>query len=91
MKKLILGVLAVVAGVAVSVPANAQSVYFGFGTGPRYERPYYDNGYRYYDDGDRYYRPHRHYYSSYDDGYRRCRVVRVWSDDYGYRRIRRCW
>jgi hypothetical protein len=90
MKKLLLGVMAV-AGVALSVPANAQSVYFGFGTGQRYERNNWDNGYRSYDDGYRYYRPHRHNYSSYDDGYRRCRVVRVWSDDYGYRRIRRCW
>jgi hypothetical protein len=97
MKKLLLGVIAV-AGVALSVPANAQSVYFGFGTGQRYERPYYDNGYRSYDngyrtydDGYRSYRPRREYYSSYNSGYRRCRVVRVWSDDYGYRRVRRCW
>lgn len=91
MKKLILGVVAV-AAVALSVPANAQSVYFGFGTGPRYERPYghWDNGYRSYD-GYRHYRPYQRSYSSYDYGYRRCRVVRVWDDDYGYRRVRRCW
>jgi hypothetical protein len=89
MKSIILGVIAV-AGVALSVPANAQSVYFGFGSGPRYERPYYDNGYRSYDDGYRSHRPRREYYNSYDSG-RRCRVVRVWSDNYGYRRIRRCW
>ena len=90
MKKLLLGVLAV-AGVALSVPANAQSVYFGFGNGQGYQQNNWGNGYRSYDDGARYYRPHRHYHSSYNEGYQRCRVVRVWSDDYGYRRIRRCW
>ena len=90
MKKLLFGAVAL-AGVVMSMPANAQGVYFGFGGGPRYERPYaYDGGYRSYryDDGYRPYR--RHYYNSYARDYRTCRTVRVWAGDH-YRRIRRCF
>jgi hypothetical protein len=67
------------AGIVMSLPAQAQSVYFGFGGGPRYERPYaYGYGYR----------PYRHhYYGAYAS---ECRVVRVWAGDH-YRRIRRCF
>jgi hypothetical protein len=87
MKKILLGALAL-AGVAVSMPANAQGVYFGFGDGPRYGSGYYDGGSRYYDGGYRSYR--RPYYRSYASDYRQCRTVRVWAGDH-YRRIRRCW
>ena len=82
MKKLIFGAVAL-AGAVMSLPANAQSVYFGFGGGPRYERSYgyYDGGYRSY---------RRHYYNSYAGDYRDCRTVRVWAGDH-YRRIRRCF
>ena len=74
MNRIVLGVVAA-AGVLLSIPANAQGVYFGFGSGPRYEqRDYRDYGYRSYDDGHRYNRTRREYYSSYDAGYQRCRV-----------------
>ena len=81
MKKLLIGAVAL-AGIVMSLPAQAQSVYFGFGGGPRYERPSaYDEGYR----------PYRHhYYGAYARDYRECRVVRVWAGDH-YRRIRRCF
>ena len=97
MKTLILAAVAL-AGVAISVPASAQSVYFGFGDAPRY-RSYdngyrsYDNGYRSYDRGDRYYGDggyRRNHYRSYAGDYRSCRVKRVWVGDH-YRRIRRCF
>lgn len=81
MKKLLIGAVAL-AGIVMSLPAQAQSVYFGFG-GPRYERPY-----SYYGDGYRPYR--RHYDGVYARDYRECRVVRVWAGDH-YRRIRRCF
>ena len=85
MKKLLFGAVAL-AGIAMSLPASAQDVYFGFG-GPRYDRSYsYDGGYRSY----RYDRPYRRYYSSYAGDYRTCRTVRVWAGDH-YRRIRRCF
>jgi hypothetical protein len=88
MKKLLLGAVAL-AGIVMSLPASAQSVYFGFGDGPRYERPYaYGGGYRSYDEGYRPYR--RHYYGSYASDYGSCRTVRVWAGDH-YRRIRRCY
>jgi hypothetical protein len=90
MKKLLIGAVAL-AGIVMSLPANAQEVYFGFGGGPRYERPYaYDGGYRSYryDEGYRPYR--RHYYNSYAGASGSCRVVRVWAGDH-YRRIRRCF
>ncbi|HMJ41996.1 MAG TPA: hypothetical protein VK522_06925 [Pseudolabrys sp.] len=81
MKKLLIGAVAL-AGIVMSLPANAQNVYFGFGGGPRYERPYgYYDGYRPY---------RRHYYNSYAGDYGSCRVVRVWAGDH-YRRIRRCF
>ena len=81
MKKLLFCAVAL-AGIAMSLPANAQSVYFGFGGGPRYERPYgYYDGYRPY---------RRHYYNSYAGDYRECRIIRVWAGDH-YRRIRRCF
>ncbi len=83
MKKLLFGAMAL-AGVAMSIPANAQGIYFGFGDGPRYERPY---GYY---DGYRPYRRHHHYYGAYARDYRECRVVRIWVGDH-YRRIRRCY
>ena len=96
MNKLIVGAVAL-AGVAISMPANAQSVYFGFGGGPGY-RSYdngyrsYDNGYRSYDYGNGYYGDggYRRNYRSYSGGYRTCRVTRVWVGDH-YRRIRRCF
>jgi hypothetical protein len=82
MKKLIFGAVAL-AGIAISLPANAQIVTFGFGDGPRYERPYgYYEGYRPY---------RRHYWGgAYAGDYRECRIVRVWAGDH-YRRIRRCF
>jgi hypothetical protein len=80
MKNLLIGGVAL-AGIVMSLPAHAQSVYFGVG-GPRYERPYdYDNGYRPY---------RRHHYGAYARDYRECRIVRVWAGDH-YRRIRRCF
>lgn len=81
MKKLLIGAVAL-AGIVMSLPANAQGVYFGFGGGPRYERPYgYNDGYR----------PYRqHYYGAYAGDYRTCRTVRVWVGDH-YRRVRRCY
>lgn len=85
MNKLLIGAIAL-AGTAMSLPAQAQGVYFGFGGGPRYERHYgYNNGYDY---GYRPYR--RHYYGAYARDYRECRIVRVWAGDH-YRRIRRCY
>jgi hypothetical protein len=80
MKKLLIGAIAL-AGTVMSLPAQAQGVYFGFGGGPRYERHYgYDNGYR----------PYRRHYGAYAQDYRECRIVRVWAGDH-YRRIRRCY
>ena len=71
MKKLAIGLLAA-AGIAMSVPANAQGVWVGagpvgvgVGVGPGYG--YYDRGY--------YGRGYRSY--AYDGGYgRHCRIVR---------------
>ena len=96
MNKLILGAVAL-AGLAISVPAQAQGVYFGFGGGSGYARPY-DNGYRSYDggyrsyDGDRYYSGgyRRSQYHSHASDYRTCRVTRVWNGDH-YHRVRRCY
>src|SRR5262245_5241348 len=88
MRKLAIGILAA-AGIAVSMPANAQGVWIGagpvgvgVGVGPGYG--YYDG---YYDYGPRY----RGY--AYDDGYtyrRQCRIVRENINGY-VRKIRRCW
>lgn len=99
MNKFILGAIAL-AGVALSVPANAQGVYFGFGGGQGYGRSYdngyrsYDNGYRSYEGGSRYYGDGGYrgsYRRSYAGGeYGSCRVIRVWAGDH-YRRIRRCY
>ena len=95
MNKFILGAVAL-AGVAISVQAHAQGVYFGFGSDRGYARPYdngyrsYDNGYRSYDYGNRYYGDNgyrRNYYRSYAST---CRVTRVWAGDH-YHRVRRCF
>lgn len=89
MRKVILAIVVAAGAItAVATSASAQSVYFGFGDGPRYDRSYYGGGYRSYDNG---YRHNRRYsYNSYASGYRTCRVKRVWVGDH-YRRIRRCW
>jgi hypothetical protein len=86
MRKLAIGILAA-AGIAVSMPANAQGVWIGagpvgvgVGVGP---------GYGYYDG---YYGPRYRSYA-YDDGYtyrRHCRIVRENINGY-VRKIRRCW
>ncbi len=91
MKKLIIGALAL-AGVALSMPANAQGVYigagpvgvgvgvgpgYGYGGGYGYDRGYYDHGYG----------PG---YRSYAHSGAHCRVVR--QDINGHiRRVRHCW
>jgi hypothetical protein len=88
MRKLAIGILAA-AGVALSLPANAQGVWVGagpvgvgVGVGPGWG--YYDGGY--YDHGPRY----RSYAYDNDYGYRRCRIVR--EDFNGHiRKVRRCW
>lgn len=88
MKKLAIGILAL-AGVMISVPANAQ-VSFSFGTGgPGYG---YYGGPRYGYDAPRYYDPAPYYRPryAYGYGYSRCRTVRVWRYDH-YRLVRRCW
>jgi len=87
MRKLVIGLLAA-AGVALSLPANAQGVWVGagpagvgVGVGPGY-------GYR-----DGYYGPGYRSYA-YDDGYyysrRHCRVIREEFNGH-VRKIRRCW
>lgn len=86
MKKIILGA-SLLAFTVLSLPASAQGFYFGFGDGPRYDRPYYGSGYRSYDGYQQ--RP-RYSYNSYASDYRTCRVKRVWVGD-RYRRVRRCW
>ena len=98
MNKFILGAVAL-AGLAISVPAQAQGVYFGFGNDSGYSRSYdrgyrsYDNGYRSYDNGTRYYGDNgyrRSQYHSHAGDYRTCRVTRVWNGDH-YHRVRRCY
>jgi hypothetical protein len=92
MKKLAIGLIAA-AGIALSVPANAQGVYVGagpvgvgvgVGVGPGWGGGYYDRGY---------YGPGYRGSYAYDDGYahrRHCRVVR--QDINGHiRSVRRCW
>jgi hypothetical protein len=87
MKKLAIGLLAA-AGIAMSVPANAQGVWVGagpvgvgVGVGPGwgyYDRGYYGPGYRSY---------------AYDDGYayrRNCRIVRENFNGH-IRKVRQCW
>jgi hypothetical protein len=85
MKKLAIGLLAA-AGIAMSVPANAQGVWVGagpvgvgVGVGPGwgyYDRGYYGPGYRSY---------------AYDGGYRRnCRIVRENFNGH-IRKVRQCW
>ena len=85
MKKLAIGLLAA-AGIAMSIPANAQGVWVGagpvgVGVGPGYG--YYDRGYS---PGYRSY--------AYDDGYtyrrHHCRLVREHFNGH-VRTIRRCW
>jgi hypothetical protein len=90
MKKLAIGLLAA-AGIAMSVPANAQGVWVGagpvgvgVGVGPGYgygyDRGYYGHGY-----GPGY----RSY--AYDGGYsRHCRVVRENFNGH-IRKVRQCW
>jgi hypothetical protein len=88
MKKLAIGLLAA-AGIAMSVPANAQGVWVGagpvgvgVGVGPGwggyYDRGYYGPGYRSY---------------AYDNGYaygRQCRIVRENFNGH-IRKVRQCW
>lgn len=87
MKKLAIGLLAA-AGIAMSVPANAQGVWVGagpvgvgVGVGPGwgyYDRGYYGSGYRSY---------------AYDDGYsnrRHCRIIRENHNGF-VRKVRQCW
>jgi hypothetical protein len=87
MKKLAIGLLAA-AGIAMSVPANAQGVWVGagpvgvgVGVGPGwgyYDRGYYGPGYRSY---------------AYDDGYayrHNCRIVRENFNGH-VRKVRQCW
>ena len=87
MRKLAIGLLAA-AGVALSLPANAQGVWVGagpvgvgVGVGPGYgySDGYYGPGYRSY---------------AYDDGYyygrRHCRIIRENFNGH-VRTIRRCW
>jgi hypothetical protein len=86
MKKLAIGLLAA-AGIAMSIPANAQGVWVGagpvgvgVGVGPGYG--YYDRGY-----GPGY----RSY--AYDGGYayrRNCRIVRENFNGH-IRKVRQCW
>jgi hypothetical protein len=86
MKKLAIGLLAA-AGIAMSVPANAQGVWVGagpvgvgVGVGPGWG--YYDRGY-----GPGY----RSY--AYDDGYsyrRHCRIIRENHNGF-IRKVRQCW
>lgn len=85
MKKFILGA-SLLAFTVLSLPASAQSLYFGFGDSPRHDRSYYGSGYRSYDG----YAGQRQHYNSYASDYRTCRVKRVWVGDH-YRRVRRCW
>jgi hypothetical protein len=87
MKKLAIGLLAA-AGIAMSIPANAQGVWVGagpvgvgVGVGPSYG--YYDRGY--YGPGYRSY--------AYDNGYgygRHCRIVRENFNGH-FRKVRQCW
>ena len=99
MKKLVIGALAL-AGIALSVPANAQGVYIGVGGGPSYYGSGgpgyygsngYDGGYRSneYDGGYRTYRPRYSYEDSYAQDYRQCRTVRV-RVGHHLRRVRSC-
>ena len=85
MKKLAIGLLAA-AGIAMSMPANAQGVWVGagpvgvgVGVGPGWGyRGYYGPGYRSY---------------AYDDGYtyrRNCRIVRENFNGH-IRKVRHCW
>ena len=88
MKKLAIGLLAA-AGIAMSVPANAQGVWVGagpvgvgVGVGPGwggyYDRGYYGPGYGSY---------------AYDNGYgyrRNCRIVRENFNGH-IRKVRQCW
>ena len=87
MKKLAIGLLAA-AGIAMSVPANAQGVWVGagpvgvgvgVGVGPSWG--YYDRGYA---PGYRSY--------AYDNGYagRHCRIVRENFNGH-IRKVRQCW
>jgi hypothetical protein len=83
MKKLAIGLLAA-AGIAMSVPANAQGVWVGagpvgVGVGPSWS--YYDRGYA---PGYRSY--------AYDNGYagRHCRIVRENFNGH-IRKVRQCW
>ena len=83
MKKLAIGLLAA-AGIAMSVPANAQGVWVGtgpvgVGVGPSWG--YYDRGYA---PGYRSY--------AYDNGYagRHCRNVRENFNGH-IRKVRQCW
>ena len=92
MRKLALGMLAA-AGVALSIPANAQGAYVGVGpvgVGVGIGPGYYDNGpYGYYD-GPAYHSRYVH-----DDDYayvrerRHCRI-RIVHDGGEVRKIRRC-
>jgi hypothetical protein len=88
MKKLAIGLLAA-AGIAMSIPANAQGVWVGagpvgvgVGVGPSYG---YDRGYYGYGYGPGY----RSY--AYDGGYgRHCRIVRENFNGH-FRKVRQCW
>jgi len=99
MKKLVIGALAL-AGIALSVPANAQGVYIGVGGGPSYYGSGpgyygsngYNGGYRSndYDGGYRAYGPRYSSDDSYAQDYRQCRIVKVRVGNH-LRRIRRCY
>jgi len=85
MKKLAIGLLAA-AGIAMSMPANAQGVWVGagpvgvgVGVGPGWGyRGYYGPGYRSY---------------AYDDGYAYRRNCRIGRENFNghIRKVRQCW